>query len=47
MAGARKFKLSEISRNDLISSNRETEEITGIAFMTEALNDRALKILQE
>jgi glutamate synthase domain-containing protein 2 len=47
MAGARKFRLSEISRNDLISSNRETEEITGIAFMTEALNDRALKILQE
>jgi hypothetical protein len=47
MAGARKFRLSEISRNDLISSNRETEEITGISFMTEALNDRALKILQE
>ncbi len=45
MAGARKFKLSEISRNDLVSANRETEEVTGLAFMTEAENDEALKIL--
>jgi len=45
MAGARKFKLSEISRNDLVSANRETEEVTGLAFMTEAGNDEALKIL--
>ena len=47
MAGARKFKLSEINRNDLITSNRETEEITGIPFMTDALNDNAHKILNE
>jgi hypothetical protein len=45
MAGARKFSLSEITRNDLISANRETSEITGIPFMTDALNDEALKIL--
>jgi hypothetical protein len=46
MAGARKFNLSEISRDDLITSNRETEEITGIPFMTEALDDKALSILK-
>jgi len=45
MAGARKFKLSEISRDDLISSNRETEEVTKIPFMTEAQDESALKIL--
>lgn len=45
MAGARKFKLNEISRDDLVSANRETEEVTGLAFMTDALNDEALKVL--
>lgn len=45
MAGARKFNLSELTRDDLISANRETEEVTGIQFMTDALNDRALQIL--
>lgn len=45
LAGARKFNLSEIARNDLVSANRETEEVTGLAFMTEAENDEALKIL--
>ena len=45
MAGARKFSLSELSRNDLISVNRETEEVTGIPFMTEANNEKAMKIL--
>ncbi len=45
MAGARKFKLDEITRTDLISANRETEEVTGITFMTEVRDDEALKIL--
>ncbi len=45
MAGARRFNVSEMTREDLISSNRETQELTGIPFMTEALNDQALKIL--
>ncbi len=45
MAGARKFNLSEISRDDLITSNRETEEITGIPFMTDALDKEAQAIL--
>jgi hypothetical protein len=45
MAGARKFSLPEIQRSDLIASNRETAEVTGIPFMTEALDDRAKEIL--
>lgn len=46
MAGARKFNLSEINRNDLIASNRETAELTNIPFMTEALDAEALAILK-
>jgi hypothetical protein len=45
MAGARKFNLSEITRDDIISANRETEELTGITFMTDAKNEEALNIL--
>jgi hypothetical protein len=45
MAGARRFCLTEINRDDIFSANRETEEATGVAFMTEARNDAALKIL--
>lgn len=45
MAGARKFSLSEIKRSDIIASNHETAEITGIPFMTDALNDKAMGIL--
>ncbi|MBN2772696.1 MAG: hypothetical protein JXR31_00510 [Prolixibacteraceae bacterium] len=46
MAGARRFSLSEMTRNDLISANRETTEVTGIPFMTDALNEKALMILK-
>jgi len=45
MAGARKFSVSAISRDDLFSANRETEEVTGIPFITEAEDDVAKKIL--
>jgi hypothetical protein len=45
MAGARKFKLSSIGREDLMASNRETEELTGIPFMTDALDKQAKAIL--
>ena len=45
MAGARKFKLSEITRNDIISANRETENATNITFMGDALDSEAKKIL--
>jgi glutamate synthase domain-containing protein 2 len=45
MAGARKFSLSELSRDDLFSANRETEKETKISFMTEALDEIAREIL--
>ncbi|MBN2008022.1 FMN-binding glutamate synthase family protein [candidate division KSB1 bacterium] len=45
MAGARKFRLGSICRNDLIAANRETADITGIPFMTDALNEQAFSIL--
>jgi hypothetical protein len=45
MAGARKFNVGEISRNDLISANRETEEVTNIPFMTDALDAEAKAVL--
>ena len=47
MAGARKFNLASISRGDLMSSNRETEAVTGIPFMTDALNESALAVLKK
>lgn len=45
MAGARKFRISEISRNDIFSANRETERETKIPFITDVLDDRAKMIL--
>ena len=45
MAGARKFALDELSRADLMAANRETAEVTGIPYMTDAQDDRALSIL--
>ena len=47
MAGARKFTVNELTRDDLISANRETEEVTGITFMTDVGDDEALKILKD
>ncbi|MGD0650973.1 MAG: glutamate synthase-related protein [Verrucomicrobiia bacterium] len=45
LAGARKFDVSEISRSDVFSCNRETEKETGIPFITEVEDDKAKKIL--
>ena len=47
MAGARKFSIDQLQRSDLLSANRETEDVTGIPFMTDAQNDQALAILRE
>ncbi|MEZ4357844.1 MAG: glutamate synthase-related protein [Eubacteriales bacterium] len=46
MAGARKFKLSEIARSDIFSGNRETEKETGIPFITDVKDENAKKILE-
>jgi len=45
MAGARKFSLSQITRDELFSANRETEQVTRIPFITEARDETAKKIL--
>lgn len=47
MAGARKFRLADISRDDLFAANRETEKETGIKFMTDVSDEIAKKILNE
>jgi glutamate synthase domain-containing protein 2 len=46
MAGARRSRLEEISRADLMAANRETAQETGIPYMTEAEHDKALAILK-
>ena len=46
IAGARKFNLTELDRDDLMAANRETAQETGIAYMTEAQNESALSILK-
>ncbi len=45
MAGARKFSLSELSREDLYVGNRETEKETGIPFVTDVKDEVAKRIL--
>jgi hypothetical protein len=45
IAGARIFVISGFSRNDLITANRETEAVTGIPFMTDALDKEAKAVL--
>ncbi|MDD5070146.1 MAG: glutamate synthase-related protein, partial [Candidatus Omnitrophica bacterium] len=46
MAGARKFNLSEISRNEIFSANRETEKETGVSYITDVDDDVAKNILR-
>lgn len=46
MGGARKFSLKAITRDDLLSANRETEEATGISYIADAGDDLAKKILK-
>ncbi len=47
LAGARKFSISQLSRNELFSANRDTEKITGITFISDAQDESAKKILSE
>ena len=45
MAGARKFAVGAISRDDIASANRETERETGVPFITDAQDEAARRIL--
>jgi glutamate synthase domain-containing protein 2 len=46
MAGARRPRLADLSRTDLMSANRETAHETGIPYMTDAENDKAMAVLK-
>ena len=45
LAGARKLDISQLSREDLFSCNRETEKETGIPFITDVDDDKTRGIL--
>jgi hypothetical protein len=45
LAGARKFSMDQISRDDIFSGNRETARETGIAHVSDVNDERAQKIL--
>jgi len=45
LAGARKFSVQAISRDDIVAANRETQRETGIAYVTEAEDAIARRIL--
>ena len=45
MAGARRFSLNKVSRNDIFAANRETAQETGIAHISDVNNESAKKIL--
>ena len=45
MAGARRFKISEITRDDLFAANRETEKETNIKYITDVGDETAKRIL--
>mgnify|MGYP001824852310 CR=1 FL=1 len=45
LAGARKFNLKQITRNDIFAGNRETANETGITHVADANNESAKKIL--
>ncbi|MEI7942279.1 MAG: glutamate synthase-related protein [Candidatus Riflemargulisbacteria bacterium] len=45
LAGARRFSVDKISRDDLFSMNRETESVTGIQFVTDVQDESAKRII--
>lgn len=45
LAGARKFSLNQLSRNDIFSGNRETAKETGIPHVSDVNDESARKIL--
>lgn len=47
MAGSRNFKISTISRSDLMSLTEECAKVTGIPYVMDAYREEALKILCE
>ena len=46
MAGARKFALKHITRDDLFALTREAADVSGISYVMEADKEEAAKILR-
>jgi hypothetical protein len=46
MAGARKFSLNAITREDVVAMNKETAKITGLSYVLDANDDVAKNILK-
>jgi hypothetical protein len=47
MAGARKFSLNYISRDDLFSLTREASEVSGISYVMDADKEEVNRILSK
>jgi hypothetical protein len=47
MAGSRNFRLSTISRKDLMALTEEAAKISGIPYVMDAYADEANRILEE
>ena len=47
MAGSRNFRLSTISRKDLMALTEEASKISGIPYVMDAYGEEANKILEE
>jgi glutamate synthase domain-containing protein 2 len=47
MAGSRNFRISTMSRGDLMALTRDAEEVSGIPYVMEARHDEAINILLE
>jgi hypothetical protein len=45
MAGSRNFRVSAMSRGDLMALTRDAEEVSGIPYIMEARHDEAMNIL--
>ena len=41
-----RLNLRNVNRNDLMAANRETAKVTGIAYMLDALDDKAMAVLR-
>ena len=46
LAGARKFNVSAITRDDIFAGNQETAKVTGVPFMLDVDDEKALAILK-
>lgn len=47
MAGSRNFRISTISRNDLMVLTEEAKKISGISYVMDAYREEANEILED